>query len=274
MAQLVAAIGVPHTPIYPSQYAKDGPEEAPRFFREIKAHLDAMRPDAIIVIANDHFNTFFMNNFPTFALGVAERSSGPNDHTKMPHYDFAIDAKLASHIWKHGIAAGFDFAVTQEFTVDHSILVPLHFLTDGVTIPVVPIWVNAFVRPWPSARRCLALGSMLKEAIAGLPGDSRIVVMATGSFSLEIAGPKVDAGTRASTPDIAWSKHVHSRIKNGEIDALLAEATPERMWQAGNASAELLNWMVMLATIGHDRPRYIADHNDVDGHAYAVWRWN
>ena len=272
MAQLVAAIGVPHTPIYASQYAKDGHEEPPRNYREVKAHLDAVQADAIIVIANDHFNTFFLNNFPTFALGVAGRSSGPNDQTKMPHYDFAIDTKLARHLWKQGIAAGFDFSVTQEFTVDHSILVPLHFLTDGVTTPIVPIWVNAFVRPWPSARRCYALGSMLKEAITGLPGTSRVVVMATGSFSLEIAGPKVDAGTRASTPDIEWSKHVHGRIKNGEVDVLLTEATPERMWKAGNAGAELLNWMVMLAAIGRDRPEHIADHNDVDGHTYAVWR--
>ena len=171
------------------------------------------------------------------------------------------------------MASGFDLAVTQEFDVDHSIIVPLHFLTDGVTTPVVPIWVNAFVRPWPTARRCYALGSMLKDAIASLPGNSRIVIMATGSFSLEIAGPKVDPGTRASTPDIAWSKHVHSRIRNAELDTLMAEATPERLWQAGNAAAELLNWMVMLASVGRERPHYIADHNDEDGHTYAVWRW-
>jgi hypothetical protein len=55
---------------------------------------------------------------------------------------------------------------------------------------------------------------------------------------------------------------------------LLEEATPERMWQAGNASGELLNWIVMLATIGQHRPRYIADHNEQDGHTYAVWRWD
>jgi len=147
MAELVAAVGVPHSPHYPSQFPKDGPQPTSEHFRKVKKELDAARPDALIVIANDHFNTFFLNNFPTFAIGVAETSSGPNDQTKMPHYDLTVHSALASHLRKTGIGEGFDFAVTQEFGVDHAVLVPLHYLTDGVRTPVVPLWVNAFVKP-------------------------------------------------------------------------------------------------------------------------------
>jgi hypothetical protein len=75
-------------------------------------------------------------------------------------------------------------------------------------------------------------------------------------------------------PDIAWSKHIHGRLKDAQFDELVGEATPERMWQAGNIGAELLNWIVLLGVIGEGKPRYIADHDDKDGHAYAVWRWN
>ena len=85
----------------------DGPEPAARLYREVKSHLDAARPDAIVVIANDHFNTFFMNNFPTFAIGVADASYGPNDQTKMPHYDFAVQSALASHLRNVGIEGRF-----------------------------------------------------------------------------------------------------------------------------------------------------------------------
>ena len=42
MAELVAAVGVPHSPHYPSQYPKDGPQDIPRLFREVKA--DSMPP--------------------------------------------------------------------------------------------------------------------------------------------------------------------------------------------------------------------------------------
>jgi hypothetical protein len=171
------------------------------------------------------------------------------------------------------VNGGFDFAVTQDFGVDHAMLVPLHYLTDGVRIPVVPIWVNAFVKPLPSARRCHALGVMLKAAIDNLPRKLRVAIMASGHFSLEIAGPRVDPGERHGTPDIGWSKHVHSRIKNAEIDQLLVEATPEQMWKAGNVGGELLNWVTMLGAVGKTKPCYLADHDDEDGHAYAAWRW-
>ena len=68
-----------------------------------------------MVIANDHFNTFFLNNFPTFAIGVAEATFGPNDQTKMPSYDIKVHTALAEHVRRVGIRYGFDLAVTQEF---------------------------------------------------------------------------------------------------------------------------------------------------------------
>ncbi|MGH6741637.1 MAG: extradiol ring-cleavage dioxygenase, partial [Bradyrhizobium sp.] len=179
----------------------------------------------------------------------------------------------ASHVLKSGMNAGFDFAVTQEFGVDHAMLVPLHYLTDEVKIPVVPIWVNAFVKPLPSAQRCYALGKMLRGAIDSLPRRMRVAVLATGHFSLEIAGPRVEPGERHGTPDIGWSRHVHSRIKNAEIDQLVAEATPEQMWKAGNIGGELLNWIVMLGAVGKAKPCYLADQ-DEDGHAFAAWSLN
>jgi protocatechuate 4,5-dioxygenase beta chain len=274
MAELVAAIGVPHSPHYPSQFPKDGHSDTSRHYRAVKAQLDGAKADAIVVVANDHFNTFFLNNFPTFAIGVGESSFGPNDQTKMPHYDFAVQSELAAHLRKVGVNEGFDFAVTEDFGVDHAMLVPLHYLTDGVKTPVVPIWVNAFVKPLPTARRCYALGTMLKAAIASLPRNLRVAVLATGHFSLEIAGPRVDPGERHGTPDIGWSKHVHHRIANAEINQLVAEATPERMWKAGNIGGELLNWIVMLGTVDKTKPCYLADHNDEDGHAFAAWSWN
>jgi protocatechuate 4,5-dioxygenase beta chain len=273
MAKLVAGIGVPHSPHYPAQIARDGPEETARLFREVAAHLAAARPDAIVVIANDHFNTFFLDNFPTFAIGVADASFGPNDQTKMPSYDLRIETGLAAHIRDVGVEQEFDFAVTQEFGVDHAMLVPLHYLTDGIKIPVVPIWVNAFVKPLPTARRCQSLGAMVRKAIEGLPRPLRVAVVATGSFSLEVGGPKIKPGERNSTPDLAWARHVQRRIEHCEIDELVKEATPERMWRAGNIGGELLNWIIMLGTVGPHKPSYITGQGN-DGHSYAAWRWD
>src|SRR5438552_1139888 len=131
------------SPHYPSKIARDGPEETARLYREVASHLEAATADAIVVFANDHFNTFFLDNFPTFAIGIANTSFGPNDQTKMPRYDLKVQSTLAAHIRNVGIREGFDLAVAGEFGVDHAMLVPLHYLTDGVKTPMVPIWVNA-----------------------------------------------------------------------------------------------------------------------------------
>src|SRR5206468_8919260 len=126
----------------------------------------------------------------------------------------------AAHIRNVGVAQGFDFAVTQEFGIDHAMLVPLHYLTD-VTAPVVPIWVNAFVAPLPTARRCYALGEMVRRAIESWPQNLRVAAIGTGSFSLEIGGPKIRPGKRNAVPDLAWAHHIQRRIEAVEIDALI-----------------------------------------------------
>src|SRR3974390_20070 len=43
----------------------------------LREQLLAARPDALIVIAAEHFANFFMNNMPSFAIGMADRYSGP-----------------------------------------------------------------------------------------------------------------------------------------------------------------------------------------------------
>ena len=63
----------PIRPTIPRSIRRTGRRTRRALFREVKAQLDAAKADAIIVIANDHFNTFFMNNFPTFAIGRDRR---------------------------------------------------------------------------------------------------------------------------------------------------------------------------------------------------------
>ena len=97
---------------------------------------------------------------------------------------------------------------------------------------------------------------------------------ATGSFSLEIGGPKIDPGKRNSVPDIEWSKHIHRRIGERAVrrDRRGSDAgTHVAGRQYRRRAAEL---DCLLGTIGKDKPRYLAEHDDKDGHAYAAWRWN
>jgi len=275
MAEIVGGFGMPHNPGSPALVAREGPQcETARFYAEMAAEIAALAPDVLIVFTDDHFNTFFLDNFPTFAIGVAEATAGPNDQTPMPRYRLAVPGALAAHIRDFAIARGFDISLVQEFEVDHAVMVPLHFITPTMKIPVLPIFINCLAPPLPSAQRCYALGEAVRAAIGEWPQKLRIAAIGSGSFSLEIGGPKIPIGNRAAcTPDPQWSQHVQDLLHEVRIADLVAEATAERMLRAGNIGGELLNWIALLGVIGAQRPANILPQND-HGQAFVAWRLN
>jgi hypothetical protein len=274
MAEIVAAFGVPHTPAFPAQVARDGPDcETALLYAEVARHLEAVAPELLVVFDSDHLNTFFLDNLPTFAVGIAERVVGPNDQTAMPTYTVPVDSRFATHLFARGIGEGFDFSLAQDFTIDHSILVPLHFLTPRMHIPIVPIFVNGIVPPLPLSKRCHTLGQVVRDTIEAWPDKLRVAILASGSFSLEIGGPRIKPGGRSGTPDPGWAKRVQGHMEQGRVNDLLNEATSERMLAAGNVGGELLNWISMLGTIGERKPVFMQPQLG-QGHAYAAWRWD
>ena len=275
MAEIVAGFGMPHNPGSPALVLRDGPQcETARYYAAMAKEIAAAAPDVLIIFTDDHFNTFFLDNFPTFAVGIAEATSGPNDQTPMPRYRVAVPGALAAHIRDSAIARGFDIALVQDFEVDHAVMVPLHFLTPDMKIPVLPIFINCLAPPLPTAQRCFALGEAVRAAIAEWPQPLRVAAIGSGSFSLEIGGPKIPVGNRAAcTPDPQWSQHVQDLLDAGRIDELVDEATTARMLRAGNIGGELLNWIALLGLIGAKKPVNILPQND-HGQAFVAWRWN
>jgi gallate dioxygenase len=222
----------------------------------------------------DHLNTFFLDSLPIFALGVDKTFKAPNDEPRdVPNYVVPSAPDLAAHIRQAGIDAGFDVGMTQNFSVDHSVTVPLHFLTPGMNIPVVPFFISGHVPPLPSARRCFALGQAVGRAIAAWPQNKRVVVMGSGSFSLEVGGPRMAPGRADGVPDPEWCARVIKLLESQQIDTLIKESTQHQMLKAGNVGGELLNWIALLGAIGNRKPNYVAPQMQ-NGHAYGVWRWN
>jgi len=74
MAEIVASFGVPHTPNFPELVRTKGPDcEVARLFAGVTENLEAVQPDILVVFDSDHLNTFFMNNLPTFSVGIADQ---------------------------------------------------------------------------------------------------------------------------------------------------------------------------------------------------------
>jgi aromatic ring-opening dioxygenase catalytic subunit (LigB family) len=254
---------------------RDGPDcEIARLFGAQQNELAAARPDVIVMFDTDHLNTFFLDSLPIFAMGVDKTFTAPNDEPPtVPNYVVPSAPGLAAHIRAAGIAAGFDVGMTQNFSVDHSVTVPLHFLTPQMNVPVIPFFISGHVPPLPPAQRCFALGQAVGRAIEAWPENKRVVVMGSGSFSLEVGGPRMAPGRSDGVPDPDWCVRVIKLMEQQQIDALIKEATEHQMLKAGNVGGELLNWIAMLGAIGSRKPNYIAPQM-ANGHAYGVWRWN
>ena len=273
MARIVGAFGVPHTPIFPFIANRDGPGcDVARYFSALTAELEKMSPDLVLMFDTDHLNTFFLDNLPIFAIGVTDRFKAPNDEPRdVPIYDIKSHARIGAHILRHAVGADYDLALVQKFTADHSIAVPLHFMTPHMNIPVVPIFISGHIPPLPSARRCFDLGRVVQRAVEEFPEPLRVVVMGSGSFSLEVFGPRIAPGRNDGVPDPDWANRVCDLIERMEVSTLIEEATEEQLLKAGNVGGEILNWIAMLGTINRPKPPLFLQRQMENGHAYAVW---
>jgi hypothetical protein len=106
-----------------------------------------------------------------------------------------------------------------------------------------------------------------------------VAVLATGGINLEVGGPRVAEGAVAGAPDPAWLEHVVARLRAGEVEALVEEATSEKLQSVGNAAGELLCVIAMLGAIADPGVGAIAEPTPLFldpeprlGHAYGAWR--
>lgn len=81
----------------------------------------------------------------------------------------------------------------EETGLGHAFGRPLKFLMPHRKFPVVPILVNTSYPPAPSARRCLNFGKAIHQVIKALPGDMRVVLLASGGMSHYVIDEQFDA---------------------------------------------------------------------------------
>lgn len=272
MGEIVGAVGVPHTPHFPGIVDRQEPlaAELGRLYGTAARHLRELAPDVLVFFTCDHYNIFFIESVPIFSVGVAPSTRGPSDYRELQAYEVPIDVALARRIQAHAVRSGFDVGISQEFEVDHPVTVPLHFLTPAMDVPIVPVFINGLIPPFPPAGRCRALGATIRQAVEEVPDGQRVAAVASGSFSLEIGGPRISDHSHTGVPDPGWTDRILARMQAGELDELVAEADEEQLTRAGNAAGELLTWIAMLGTMRDGPPAFLEAQRDL-GHAYGAW---
>ena len=211
--------------------------------------LSARQPDALIVVADDHLNAFSFNCVPAMCVRIGRRVQRmAQDHAEafdkvldhMPT-EYPLHEALANAILEQGMEAGFDLALSWEAPVDHAFLSPVNTMHGTRPIPpLVPIFVNAFVAPQPTARRCFAFGQHIARVVAKSPWN--VGIIATGGLSHfpELSLPRV------GETDTVFDRRLIHWMETGEHEPL-QELTADELHKSG--SHEFLNWMVLLGAV-------------------------
>jgi protocatechuate 4,5-dioxygenase beta chain/2,3-dihydroxyphenylpropionate 1,2-dioxygenase len=258
---LVAAVACPHTPqllIRPETEDRELVLRVHGAYAKVKQLLTAARPDVICVIGGDHVEGFFLNAVPAFAIYAGARVSGTFGRYQ---YTLPVHEPLARTILEQGIEREFDLTYSQDLRLDYAFYVPLHFTMPEPSVPIVPLYVNVYLPPQPTPRRCYAWGRALREIIDARP--ERVALMASGGMSHY---PGTD---RYASPDFDWDRQMLATLTSGR-GAETARLTGEELDKAGNV--ELRTWITLLGAVGDARADVLCyEPSWHHGNAMVVW---
>jgi len=221
--------------------------------RALGDDMRATKPDALVLIAAEHFANFFMDNMPAYAIGMADRYEGPIEDpqwlgiakTRIPG-----NAELSRRLIREVMQTS-DVAYAEEWKFDHGLMVPLHFLTPRYDLPVIPVNINCQGPPLTPLARAWAFGEALRRACDALP--ERIALVGTGGISHWPATP--DSGRINE----AWDRDFLARWSRADREALLAYTDAETYRDAGQGGFEIRTFIAVAgAARGPGRVRFYA----------------
>jgi aromatic ring-opening dioxygenase catalytic subunit (LigB family) len=210
-------------------------------FDAMRTDIEACGAEAIVVIAAEHFANFFMNNMPSFAIGMADFYDGPiedSDWLGIDKFRAPGNRDLSRRIVTE-VMQSVDVAYAEEWLFDHGIAVPLHFLTPDFDLPVVPVNINCQGPPLAPLRRAWALGEALGRALDSVP--EKVAIVGTGGISHWPATP--DSGKINET----WDRDFMDRWCRNDRDALLDYDDATIYADAGQGGFEIRTFLSVSA---------------------------
>ena len=165
-------------------------------FRVLREKIAELKADVLVVFSDDQLECFDFNNYPAFAIFVgpefrktprvrfpgqphAGRRAEPGATFK-GHPDLAV--AILTGVMKRGFDPSFCMDMPKpDRGLAGGVVRSAEELTDW-TMPVVPIMMNLYFAPQPTAMRCYQLGKAVREVIDEYPGDLRVAVAGSGGL--------------------------------------------------------------------------------------------
>ncbi len=207
----------------------------------MRAALETARPDALVIVAAEHFANFFMNNMPAYCVGMAEEYEGPIEDEKwlgIQRTRVPGNPGLSRRLIR-GVMDSVDVAYAEEWQFDHGIMVPLHFLTPRYGLPVIPVNINCQGPPLTPLHRAWEFGRALRRACDAAP--ERIALVGTGGISHWPATPE------SGKINEQWDRDFLDHFVHNRRDRMLAYSDEETYRDAGQGGFEIRTFIAVAA---------------------------
>ena len=231
-----------HAPGITGRAERADPALRERFYANLatmRERIEASEPDAIIVVAAEHFANFFMDNMPAYCMGAAEDYEGPIEDEAWLAIERRQIPGNAALSWRliRSVMRDIDLAYAEEWKFDHGIMVPLHFLTPRYDLPVIPVNINCQGPPLTPLHRAHRFGQALRRACD--EQSERIALVGTGGISHWPCTPN------SGVINEAWDREFLDRFINNRTEALLEYNDEDTLREAGQGGFEIRTFITV-----------------------------
>lgn len=170
---------------------------------EMRDKLAAWRPDVLLVMGDDQHENILDDNMPPFVLYTSAKVAATRHFTYLGESgkdqmdDYLVADSFAGDILAGLMDAGFDVAWSRatrdEQGLGHAFGRALKFIMPQKQSAILPLMVNTYFPPAPSAKRCVQLGQAIRRVIETLPGRQTVAILASGGLSHTKIDERLDA---------------------------------------------------------------------------------
>ncbi|MGH7852171.1 MAG: hypothetical protein ACREP3_01930 [Candidatus Binatia bacterium] len=218
---------------------------------KLRDTITALRPDVIVVVGDDQHENLVDDNMPPFTIYMGEEAEASvslrylNQPKSENRTKYRVPAKMAKTLIDALMEEGFDPSYSKKTRYDgglgHAFARVLKFLSPDASCRVIPVMVNTYYPPVPSAKRCVAFGHALARVLKRFPGDERVVIVGSGGLSHTKIDEKLDRD------------FMHA-LEHSDLD-FMAVMPPHLLVEG---TSEIRNWIVTAAAA--DRPGTMIDY--------------
>jgi hypothetical protein len=217
----------------------------------LQQKVNAFGPDTLIVVGDDQHENITDDNMPPFTIymGKEAEASVSLRYLKQSKSEnrtrYRVDSKLAEGLINGLMDEGFDPAYSKQTRYEgglgHAFARVLKFLSPDAKHRVVPVMVNTYYPPAPSAQRCVEFGRALAAVLRRFASQDRVVIIGSGGLSHTKIDEQLD-------------RNFIQALEQNDIDYM--GAMPAGILVEG--TSEIRNWIVTAAAA--DRRGTVIDY--------------